>query len=184
MDKGEADKFNLIFVMNNYFIIHGAYGSPEENWFPWLRKELEKMGHKIIIPQFPTPENQTLDNWLKVMDEYKEYLSGETIVIGHSIGSGFLLNVIERLETPIKAAFLVSGWTGLLNHPLDEINKTFIDREFNWEKIKNNCNRFFVINSDNDPYVPLSLGQVLANNLGTELIVVNNGGHINEKAGF
>jgi len=28
----------------NFFIFHGIYGNPEENWFPWLKKELEKKG--------------------------------------------------------------------------------------------------------------------------------------------
>jgi predicted alpha/beta hydrolase family esterase len=27
--------------MNNYIIVHGSYGSPDGNWFPWLAKYLE-----------------------------------------------------------------------------------------------------------------------------------------------
>ncbi|MBU4141279.1 hypothetical protein KKE99_00155, partial [Patescibacteria group bacterium] len=26
------------------FIIHGWEGAPESNWFPWLKKQLEKQG--------------------------------------------------------------------------------------------------------------------------------------------
>ena len=170
--------------MRNIFIIHGAYGNPEENWFPWLKKKLEEKGCNVFVPTFPTPEKQSLENWLMVMENYKEYFNNETIVIGHSIGVGFLLNVIEKLETPIKAAFFVSGWVGLLNDPLDEINKTFIDKKFDWVKIRKNCENFYVFNSDNDPYIPLELGQDLADNLETDLILVKNGGHINAKAGF
>ena len=59
--------------MTNVFIFHGVGGHPEENWFPWLSKKLEALGCKVFIPQFPTPENQTLDNWLKILDNYKEY---------------------------------------------------------------------------------------------------------------
>lgn len=170
--------------MKNVFIIHGAYGYPGENWFPWLKKELEKEGYNVIVPTFPTPENQNLNNWLKVIGNYKKYFDQDTIVVGHSIGAGFLLNVIERLERPIRSAFLVSGWTGLLNDSLDEINKTFIDKQFDWNKIKKNCQKFYVYNSDNDPYVPLKLGQDLAKNLEADLILVKNGGHIGSKAGF
>ena len=41
--------------MANIFIIHGTEGYPEENWFPWLKKELEQKGHIVFVPQFPTP---------------------------------------------------------------------------------------------------------------------------------
>lgn len=42
-------------IMANVIIIHGAYGNPEENWFPWLKKELEKLDCRVFVPKFPTP---------------------------------------------------------------------------------------------------------------------------------
>ena len=171
--------------MQNIFIIHGAYGNPEENWFPWLKKELEKSGLNVFAPKFPTPKNQSLESWKDVLAEYKKYFNSETIVIGHSAGVGFLLNVIEDLKSPIRAAFFVSGWVGNLNNPkFDEINKTFVDRNFDWKKIQKKCKKFHVYNSDNDPYVPLEMGKNLANYLQTNLITIKNGGHINSEFGF
>ncbi len=41
--------------MRNIFLIHGSYGHPQENWFPWLKKELESLGHKVYVPAFPIP---------------------------------------------------------------------------------------------------------------------------------
>lgn len=26
--------------MKNYFIIHGSFGNSQENWFPWLEKQI------------------------------------------------------------------------------------------------------------------------------------------------
>ena len=30
-------------MKNNYFIIHGSFGSPFVNWIPYLRNEIEKL---------------------------------------------------------------------------------------------------------------------------------------------
>ena len=53
--------------MKNAIIIHGTYGNPDENWFPWLKIELEKIGYQVYVPTFPTPENQNLEAWLKII---------------------------------------------------------------------------------------------------------------------
>ena len=171
--------------MTNVFIIHGAYGHPNENWFPWLKSELEKLGCRVFIPKFPTPENQSLKNWLKVFENYKQYLNENSIVVGHSLGPVFLLNILEKLDKPIKAAFFVSGFVGLLGNPnFDNINKTFVDKNFDWQKIKQNCKKFYIFHSDNDPYVPLEKAKELAKNLDVDIILVKNAGHFNEKAGY
>ncbi|MEX0932912.1 MAG: alpha/beta hydrolase [Candidatus Pacearchaeota archaeon] len=171
--------------MTNIIIIHGTGGNPNGNWFPWLKSELEKIDCRVFVPKFPLQENQSLENWLKVFKDYEQYLDENSIVVGHSLGPAFLLSVLENLQHPIKAAFFVAGFTGLLNNPdFDELNKTFTTKSFDWDKIKNNCKRFYVINSDNDPYVPLEKGKSLAQNLDTELITIKNAGHINEEAGF
>ena len=35
------------------FIIHGSFGNPGENWFPWLKIQLVNCGHEVITPTFP-----------------------------------------------------------------------------------------------------------------------------------
>jgi len=171
--------------MTKVIIIHGAYGSPEENWFPWLKVELEKLNCNVFLPKFPTPNNQSLETWLKLFEEYKQYVDEDTIFIGHSLGPAFILNILENLNKQIKAAFFVSGWIGLLDNPyFDNINKTIVDKEFNWQKIQQNCKKFFVFHSDNDPYVPLEKSKELAEQLNTEIILVNNAGHFNSESGY
>tara|TARA_Y100000310_G_C20643068_1_gene795038 strand:- start:760 stop:1272 length:513 start_codon:yes stop_codon:yes gene_type:complete len=153
------------------YIIHGAYGNPEENWIPWLKEKLNS-----IVPKFPTPENQTLENWLKVLDEV------EGIVIGHSLGVTFLLSLLEKNK--VKAAFFVAGFCSELGlEKFDRINASFY-RKFDWKTIKKNCPKFFIFHADNDPYVPLKKAEEIANNLGVEVIVVPGAGHFNKEAGY
>jgi len=167
------------------FIIHGSYGNPEENWFPWLKKELEKLNYKVIIPKFPTPENQSLKSWMEVFDSYLKDLDKDTILIGHSLGPAFILNILEKINRPIKASFTVAGFVGKLdNRKFGKINSTFTEKEFNWEKIKENCPVFYFYNSIDDPYVSFSKGEELSKRLGGKLIKFKNAGHFNENAGF
>lgn len=171
------------------FIIHGSYGNPKENWFPWLKQELEKEGHTVFVPKFPTPEGQNLKNWMFEFQAgmYYSMLDEDSVIIGHSLGPAFILSVPEKLEIPkpVKACFFVAGFLGLLdNSEVDEINRTFVEKDFNWEKIKKNCEKFFIYNSDNDPYVPLEKAKDLAEKLGSELKIIKGAGHFNEKAGY
>ena len=40
-------------MKENYFLIHGSFGSPFVNFFPWLRIELENKGSEVYYPDFP-----------------------------------------------------------------------------------------------------------------------------------
>jgi len=149
-----------------FFIIHGSYGNPNENWIPWLKESLEKEGNEVIVPQFPLNENQNLENWMNVIKPYFNHINSQTIFIGHSIGPAFILSILEKIKTNIRACFLVSGFLGLLNNEkFDEVNKTFTTKDF-------------------DPYVPFEKAERLSKKLNVKVIVIPNGGHLNTSAGY
>ncbi|MDD5022919.1 MAG: alpha/beta hydrolase [Candidatus ainarchaeum sp.] len=168
--------------MVNVFVFHGAGGHPEENWFGWLKRELEKTGSKVYVPEFPTPENQTLEEWLKVFKKYDKLIGKDSIFIGHSLGVPFLLTLIEKYK--IKSAFLVSGFTGKVENKYNDSMKTFTYKKFEWEKIIKNCGNFYIFHSDNDPYIPLSKSEELADNLKSKIILIKNAGHFNSSSGY
>jgi len=170
--------------MKNVFIIHGAYGKPDENWIPWLKQNLEAQGYSVKVPAFPTPDGQNYDEWMSVIEPHLCEFNNETILIGHSIGAGFALSILEKLNVKIKKTILVSGFIGPLNLELDEINKTIAERALNWDTIRNNSYMFIVFHGEEDPYVPISKAEKLSSLLNTEPILIPNGGHLNEAAGF
>ncbi|MFH0867777.1 MAG: alpha/beta hydrolase [Candidatus Woesearchaeota archaeon] len=169
----------------NIIIIHGSYGNPNHNWFPWLKEELEKLNCRAFVPEFPTPKNQNLNTWLNIFKNYETYLDENSILVGHSIACAFILSILEKINIKIKASFLVAGFIGPLgNEYYDSISKTFTQKEFNWGKIKSNCSNFFVYSSDNDPHVQLSKGHEIAKNLDSKLILVKNAGHFNTQSSY
>ena len=165
--------------MKTAFIIHGSFWNPDENWFPWLKTNLEEKGFKVIIPKFPTPENQSLNTWLKVFEKYENQIEN-SILVGHSLWPAFILNILEKTELKINSAIFVSWFLGLLwNAEFDKINKTFTDKDFNWNKIKKSCSNFKLFHSDNDPYVSLEKAKELASKLNSKLEIIKWAGHFN-----
>ena len=162
-----------------FFFMHGTGGGPQECWYPWLREYLEKKGHEVIASQFPTPFKQTLETWMEVFQPHFAKFDAETVLIGRSIGVPFVLRLLEKSPVKIKAAFLVAGFYSDLNLPqfFDVVN-SFVNKPFDWQKIKSNSNKFFVYNSDNDPIVPLEKGEELAKKLSVKLNVVHGAEHI------
>jgi len=172
--------------MSNIFIFHGTEGYPEENWFPWMKQELEQKGNKVFVPQFPSPPivPSKISEWLEVLKDYKKYIDEDTILIGHSLGGVFTLRILEKLNHPVKAVFLIGtpiGVKPILNYDRDS---SFSGFKFDWDSIKNKANHFTVFQSDTDPYVSLENGQELAKHLNVELDFVPNAGHFNAKAGY
>ncbi len=171
-------------MTNTVFIIHGSGGNPGKHWYPWLKRELEKKNVQVFAPQFPIDEeNQTPDNWLERLKPFKEHLDN-SILVGHSLGAPFILNLLDQWSYKIKAVFLVSGFKGYLNAEDEPNINEFSEKDFNWDKIKSQCNKFYVIHSNNDPYVPLENAEELAQKLGTEVILVKNGAHFQAESGY
>lgn len=172
--------------MRTVFIFHGTEGYPQENWFPWLKKECENNGCEVIVPQFPSPPivAANVSEWFEVLRPHRAKITEETILIGHSLGGVFTLRLLEQLEHPVRACFLVGtpiGIRPILNEDRDERFSGFV---FDWETIRKQSAHFTVFHSDNDPYVSLGNGERLAESLGTDLSFVPGAGHFNTAAGY
>ncbi|MDO8627949.1 MAG: alpha/beta hydrolase [Candidatus Diapherotrites archaeon] len=171
--------------MKKVFLFHGSFGSPEENWFPWLKNELQNSSFEVFAPEFPTPKGQSLDSWKKVFQKFEKEIDEESIFVCHSLGGAFALHLLEKLNLQISACFFVASFVELLgDKKFDEVNKSFVLHEFDWAKIRKNCAHFEVLYSDNDPYVSLSCAEKIAKELGVKVQVVKGAGHFNSEAGY
>lgn len=170
--------------MKNAIIIHGTEGYPEENWFPWLKNELEQLGYIVNVPQFPSPPvvPAKISEWFEVLENYE--INQDTLLIGHSLGGIFTLRILEKLSNPVKAAFFVGTPIGIQPIKFYDRDFAFSGFDFDWNKIKKNAKRFVAFHSDNDPYVDLANGEMLAEKLGIKLNFIPNSGHFNTKAGY
>ena len=67
-------------------IIPGNGGAtPEDNWFPFLQRELEAAGITVVNRQFPDPALARATYWLPFIESLGA--DEHTILVGHSSGA-------------------------------------------------------------------------------------------------
>lgn len=150
-----------------------------------MKRELEQKWYQVFVPAFPTPENQSLDSWKEVFKQYEKYIDENTIFIAHSVWPAFVLSILEQMDIQVHACYFASGFLWNINiASFDVLNTSFVNKSFNWEKIKNNSKEFYMCHGSDDPYVPLKNAQVMADNLGIKIDMIEWGGHLNSESGY
>lgn len=165
--------------MKNAMIFHGISSNPKEFWFPWLKKEFEKKGYDVWVPQLPA--NDTAD--LKIVLPYvlkKGKFTENTLLVGHSSGASLILAILDSLKNPINQAILISGFlTTGGTRPAKAVKD---ENNYDWEKMKKNSQKFIFINSSNDPWgCDDKQGRKMFDHLGG-MQIINNEGHMGSNA--
>ena len=173
--------------MDNYFIIHGSFGSPHSNWFDWLAKLLIQDNKSVYTPDFPIGVNlQTYNNWNELLDAYLDLklINENTTIIAHSISPAFICKYLIKHRTKVKKLIFVCGFNNYfgINEEYDTVNKTMYYNHI--EKIKKYCNDIICFYSDNDPYVKFDAEKEFADIVANKQIVLHNAGHINSESGY
>jgi predicted alpha/beta hydrolase family esterase len=169
--------------MKKVIMIHGFQGSPNGGWRPWLMGELEKIDVWASALPMPTPDAPVCSEWVeeikRIVDREKEH---EIYLVGHSLGGPAILRYLESNSSiNIKGAVLASSPSEKNNNRKID---SFLDLPFDFSKIKSKCEKFTIIQGDNDPNVPMSNAETLFQELWGELIIVPNGGHLNGSSGW
>lgn len=160
-------------------ILHAWYEKPENNWYPWLKTELEKRGYTVFIPELPTMQTDLPDmqQQLKFIEEAIT-IDSETIVIGHSIGCLLTMRLAEKHT--FDKMFLVAGWDF---NELSVEHRLFWPNPINHAAINQHVKKIYCISSDNDPYMTAFTAEEMSKRLGGKFILVKGAGHFTEKNG-
>lgn len=165
------------------FLIHGFEGAPNGGWRPYLMRELEKQDIYACSLSMPSPEAPKIDEWL---EEIKRHIDrnqdNDIYLVGHSLGGTAVLRYLEKYTSPnLKGAVIVSA---PCFQNTNEKTRDFLSSDFDWLKMKNKISKVVVIQGNDDPLVPVSDAQKIAQELDGELILIPNGKHLNGSAGF
>ncbi len=151
----------------HFILLHGYKGSPQKNFFPWLKLELEKQGHTVEVPKLPKADNpDVLKQAEFVLDNCR--LNKDTVILGHSHGGSVAMKVVESLKTPIKRLVLAASFL----EPKRKYQTDF-NWQYNFEKIKKNSQRVTVLKSLKDSVVPPSESDKISEVTSGDLVIIN-----------
>lgn len=177
--------------MKYIFINHGFMGSNIENWFPYIKEQIDDNNNQVIIPQYPIDvDNHFYNYWKEVLDAYKKfgYINSNTIMIAHSSGCAFTIKYLIKNNLKINKLILVSGFNNYFADNEDDfhkkVNSSFYIEDENIGEIKKLCNDIICIYGSNDPYIPQDVSHNLVTKLNAKEVIINNGGHLNKSAGY
>jgi len=170
-------------------ILHGAYGRPDSNWFPWLAERIQASGHEAHLPRLPTPQGQSPKAWLDAHGRQVDDAvpRSRTVLVAHSLGVAFALRLAARAGAadPYRGALLAAGFWGALGLPdYNPINAPFF-APLDWEAARAGCGAGVACYvGDDDPYVPLRFSREIAERLGAPLRIIPGGKHLNAESGM
>ncbi len=173
--------------MKRAVILHGTDGTPEENWFPWLKSKLEAEGYQVWVPQLPEAHTPNRELWDDRILGSRDM--ADTIMVGHSSGAVEVLNLLMNPRCPhIRLGVMVGAWaggppkapTGFTWEP-GQFDKLFPPDGFDFAAIKARADKLAFLHGDNDPFCPLEQAKQLAKQLDAPLTIVHRGHHLGSK---
>lgn len=174
--------------MKNTFILHGSFGSPFENWFPWLHDTLAKAGKISYVLNMPTPNDQTFKSWAAILDGYSNagLINENSIFVCHSSACPMVLKYSLNRAKKFLGLVTVSGFNNYKsgNLDFDNLNSEFFLESSDLISAGKNFAKRISFYSENDPYLPLTELESFSNYIDAEKRVIHNAGHFNESAGY
>ena len=172
----KAEKLNCV-------VIHGCPSNAEKamnpqtrtydkHWIPWLKKELVARGVKTQTPFMPDPWEP---DYSKFKAEFEKYEVNEnTILVGHSCGSAFLVRWLGETKRKIFKLILVAPWK--IPDKDDEFRKEFYTYPID-ESIKTRTDEIVMFTADDEEDEGKESLKIFHQALGGEIIELESHGH-------
>ncbi|MEK7665308.1 MAG: alpha/beta fold hydrolase [Patescibacteria group bacterium] len=160
-------------------LIHGYNSSPEENFHPWLARELMDRGFEVIAPKLPLDGEVESIACIEALVKAVGRLDENTIILGHSLGGVLALRYLEAAEAVSipRACILVGApW----QTKSDKTRGLFLS-EFDYDVVAWKAREFVIVHDKEDKLVPFDHAEKYARMLQGELVATTGNGHFMEK---
>ncbi|XP_067844442.1 serine hydrolase RBBP9 [Heptranchias perlo] len=157
---------------------NGAGDVEDSNWYKWVKDELNQIpDFQCLLKNMPDPITARKTIWLPFMDKTLQ-CDERTIIIGHSSGAAAAMRYAETHK--VYGIILVSAYTSDLGDATERESGYFSSR-WQWEKIKCNCAHIIQFGSTDDPFLPWTEQQKVADGLQGELHKFTDRGHFQDE---
>jgi len=150
--------------MQKAIILHGMPSEDEylnspilashNHWFPWLQRELILKGILTQTPEMPRPYAPVYEEWCSLFEQFA--VDENTILIGHSLGGGFLVRWLSENAVKVGKVVLVAPWLD----PNGELTPNFFDFEID-PNLSNKTQGLTVFISNDDDQEELTSLEIL-----------------------
>ncbi len=169
------------------YLIHGWTGTPNNDWLPWIKEQLEKRSIDVIVPVMPDTDHPTMESWVGHLSNIVKKPDINCYFVGHSLGCITILRFLETLSDSEKVGgtLLVAGFGQDLNYEgYNHELGNFFKKPILCKKIQKHCRQFISIHSDNDPFVSLDQNLLFQKKLNAEIHIEHNMSHYHQEAGI
>ena len=170
----DIKKIKVIFMHGN------SGGKADDYWFPYVKRNLEKVGIKVIARTFPDNDLAREKYWLPFL---KDVLKADenTIILGWSSGGTAAMRFAENNK--LLGSILVSASYTDLGDKKEKLSGYF-NRPWRWKAIRNNQKWIAQFASSDDPYIPISQARYIHKKLQTEYYEYKDQKHFAPKYEF
>ena len=156
--------------------IPGLHNSDQDHWQTRLEKWDTLDFIRVNQENWDQPD---CDTWIKrIENKLRDFTHSELILIGHSIGCMAIVKWYEKFGHQIKGALLVA--------PSDSERANYPKYITGFRPIPDKRLPFptIIVASDNDHVTTIERSREFAKNWGSELVILENAGHIEPESGF
>jgi predicted alpha/beta hydrolase family esterase len=168
----------------SFLILHGWQGPGPDHWYTWLAERLRASGETVALPALPDTDRPRLQRWQPVLEEELAALSGERIVLCHSLGAVLWLHHVTEHESPdpfAERVLLVAPPSPAVSEP--EL-RSFFPVPLDAGAVRRSAaGGTRLVCSDNDPYCPEGAASAYGEPLELPVDVLAGEGHLNPDSG-
>jgi predicted alpha/beta hydrolase family esterase len=168
--------------MKTAVIIHGYTNKSEyvdisrpaasnDHWIPWIQRQLLLNGIETQTPEMPGLYEPNYEQWKKMLEKFDP--DENTILIGHSLGGGFLVRWLSESDRKVGKVVLVAPWLD----PEQTIDPNFFTFKIDTDLLKKAMGVVIMYSTDDYPDVLKSVEILKSEIKDAQFQEFNNKGH-------